>query len=296
LAIALVATLSAAGSSSAVQSSASVGPVLYDQFGNPAAGNPYDITSQDFEPSLDAADSEAADDFVITAGLVWKVDAIDLDGEYFSRDAETPVPTGFNVRFWANDAATNLPSTQASGSERLNQAYTSLGASPGDVQVTLSPPVMLPAGTWWVSVQARLDYGSPADTRQWFWHHRTVQSYQGAAWRNPGDLWHMNCPAFSRRGACQGSGQAPDEVFRLHGTDAPVTPPPPASTRCRVPMVVGRTLGRAATLILRAHCRVGRVTRRRSVRKKRGKVLAQSPRAGRSLEVGSRVNLVVGRR
>jgi hypothetical protein len=235
---------------------------------------------------------------VITAGLIWSVDAIDLDGEYFSRDAETPVPTGFNVRFWANDPATNLPSAQAAGSERLNQAYTSLGTSPGDVQVTLSPPVTLPPGTWWVSVQARLDYGSSAETRQWFWHHRTVEAYQGAAWRNPGGLLHMNCPTFSRRGPCQGSTEAPDEVFRLHGTDAPVTPPPPppASSRCRVPRVVGKRLGRAATLILGGHCRVGRVTRRHSVRKKRGKVLAQSPRAGRSLEVGSRVNLVVGRR
>jgi hypothetical protein len=205
------------------------------------------------------------------------------------------------VRFWANDPVTNLPSTQAAGSERLNQAYTSLGTAPGDVQVTLSPSVTLPAGTWWVSVQARLDYGSSAETRQWFWHHRTVQAYQGAAWRNPGGLLQMNCPAFSRRGPCQGSTDAPDEVFRLHGTDAPVTPPPPpppppASSRCRVPRVVGRTLGRAATLILRGHCRVGRVTRRQAVRKKRGKVLAQSPRAGRSLEVGSQVNLVVGRR
>ena len=276
-----------------------MGPVLYDQFGNPAAGAPYDIASQDFEPSMDAADSEAADDFVVTAGLVWTVDGIDLDGEYFSRDGEIPVPTGFNVRFWANDPATNLPSTQVAGSERLNQPYTSLGTSPGDVQVTLSPPVSLPAGTWWVSAQARLDYGSPANTRQWFWHNRTVQSYQGAAWRNPGNLLQMNCPAFARRGPCQGSTQAPDEVFRLHGTEAPVTPPPPpppASSRCLVPRVVGKTLGRAATLILRGHCRVGRVTRRHSVRKKRGKVLAQSPRAGRSLEVGSRVNLVVGRR
>jgi beta-lactam-binding protein with PASTA domain len=55
-------------------------------------------------------------------------------------------------------------------------------------------------------------------------------------------------------------------------------------------------LGRAATLILRAHCRVGRVARRHSVRRKRGKVLAQSPRAGKSLVLGARVNLVIGRR
>ena len=34
-----------------------------------------------------------------------------MDGEYFSRDGETPVPTGFNVRFYASDPTTNLPSS-----------------------------------------------------------------------------------------------------------------------------------------------------------------------------------------
>jgi hypothetical protein len=113
----------------------------------------------------------------------------------------------------------------------------------------------------------------------------------------------MSCPAWSRRGVCQaGSAAVPDEMFRLHGTAAPATgpppppPPPPPETRCRVPKVVGRTLGRAATLILRAHCRVGRVSRRHSVRRKRGKVLAQGPRAGKSLVLGARVKLVIGRR
>lgn len=246
---------------------------------------------------------------MIQDGVDWTIDAIDVDGEYFSRDGGPPVPTGFNVRFYANDPATSLPGPPAQGAERLNQAYASIGTSPGDVQVALSPPVDLGAGTWWVSVQARLDYGTSIDTRQWFWHHRTVQANQGAAWRNPGDLWHMNCLTFARRGACQGSAQSPDEVFRLHGNLAsvappppplppppPQPPPPPSPAGCLVPNVVGKTLGRAATLILRAHCRVDSVTRRHSVRRKRGKVLAQRPRAGRSLRVGARVRLVVGRR
>jgi len=303
LAIALIATLSAAVSPAAARSSASVGPVLFDQLDSPAVVNPYDVTSQDFETSLDGADSEAADDFAIQAGLNWMLDGIDVDGEYFDRDGEIPVPTGFNVRFYANDPATNLPSALAPGGERLNQPYTNLGTSPGDVQIALSPPVTLGAGTWWVSVQARLDYGSSTDTRQWFWHNRSLQTFQGAVWRNPGGLLQMNCPAWSRRSACQAnSGSVPDQMFRLHGTAAPATgpppppPPPPPSATCRVPKVVGRTVARAVTLILRAHCRVGRVARRHSVRRKRGKVIGQSPRGGKTLVVGSRVNLVVGRR
>jgi beta-lactam-binding protein with PASTA domain len=60
--------------------------------------------------------------------------------------------------------------------------------------------------------------------------------------------------------------------------------------------VIGLALARAETKIRRAHCRTGKVTRRRVARARRGKVVAQSPRAGRRLANGGRVNLVVGRR
>jgi hypothetical protein len=277
-----------------------VGPVLYDQFNSQATANPVDIASQDFEAALDGADSEAADDFVVPAGMTWSVDGIDVDGEYFSRDGTDSVPAGFHVRFWSNDASTSLPSGLFAA--RLSQTYTSLGDSPGDVQVAFDSPVALSAGTWWVSVQARLDYG--AGTHQWFWHNRTTQSNQGAAWQNPGGMLGMGCTGFSRRATCQGTTDAPDQALRLRGTAAtlggpppppPLPPPPPAPPRCRVPKVVGKKLGRAIPLILRAHCRVGRVSRRKSVRQRHGKVIAQSPRAGRSLPLNSRVRLVVGR-
>ena len=295
--------MSLADSSSAGPRALTVGPVLYDQLNGQTTTNPADISSQDFETSLDAADSEAADDFVVPAGLAWSIDGIDVDGEYFSRDGLDPVPVGFHVRFWSNDAATNLPSVLSA--ERLSQPYTAFGTAPGDVQVGLEAPVVLPEGTWWVSVQARLDYGP--GTHQWFWHNRIAQSGQGAAWKNPGDLLQTHCVLFARRSACQGTTDAPDQVFALHGTAAPAgapppppspppPPPPPAPPRCLVPRVVGKKLGRAIPLILRAHCRVGRISRRKSALRRHGKVLAQSPRAGRSLPFNSRVKLVVGRR
>jgi hypothetical protein len=289
--------VSASGSSSA---GLSVGPVLYDQLNVQATVNPVDVASQDFEPSLDGADSEAADDFVVPAGRTWSIDGIDADGEYFSRDAVDPVPSGFHVRFWSNGTATGLPSALADA--RVNQAYTSLGDSLGDVEVALDPPVVLPAGTWWVSVQARLDYGP--GTHQWFWHNRALQWNQGAAWQNPGGLVGLGCTTFTRRSTCQGTTGAPDQAFRLRGTASsaagppppPPPPPPPAPPpRCRVPNVIGKRLRRATPLILRSHCRVGRIARRKSARKRRGKVVAQSPRAGRRLPLNSRVKLVVGR-
>ena len=56
----------------------------------------------------------------------------------------------------------------------------------------------------------------------------------------------------------------------------------------------GMTLREARTRIRARHCSVGRIRRARSRRV--GRVIAQSPRPGRRLARGSRVNLVVGRR
>jgi len=44
----------------------STGFPLWDQYNNPATEPPVDINSQDFEPTLDASDNQAADDFVFT--------------------------------------------------------------------------------------------------------------------------------------------------------------------------------------------------------------------------------------
>jgi beta-lactam-binding protein with PASTA domain len=65
--------------------------------------------------------------------------------------------------------------------------------------------------------------------------------------------------------------------------------------RCKVPKVVGLRLKKARARIVRAHCRVGKVTKRFSTRRKKGRVLSQKPKPGRLLAAGARVNLVVGK-
>jgi PASTA domain len=75
----------------------------------------------------------------------------------------------------------------------------------------------------------------------------------------------------------------------------PPPPPPGPTTLCRVPRVVRKPLSRARRMLVRAHCRVGRVKRVRSRSFGRGVVLAQKPRAGRKLHAGTRVNLTVSR-
>jgi parallel beta-helix repeat protein len=93
------------------------------------------------------------------------------------------------------------------------------------------------------------------------------------------------------------------------GPPPPATPPPPPPTggvaaaaaqpqqvvgRCRVPNVKSRTLRRARKAIVRAGCRVGKVRSRYSSRRK-GRIISQSPRAGRPVRRGFRVNLVLSR-
>src|SRR5438874_169044 len=77
--------------------------------------------------------------------------------------------------------------------------------------------------------------------------------------------------------------------------DTTANPPPPP--RCAVPRVVGLRLATARKRITKANCRVGKV-RRAHVRTKRrvGRVIAQSPRAGTRHVAGTKVNLLVGRR
>jgi alpha-tubulin suppressor-like RCC1 family protein len=69
--------------------------------------------------------------------------------------------------------------------------------------------------------------------------------------------------------------------------------PPPVI--CLVPNVLGKLLAKAKARILKAHCRVGRITKKHSTSKKKGRVLAQSPKPGTKLEKGARVRLTVGK-
>jgi beta-lactam-binding protein with PASTA domain len=55
-------------------------------------------------------------------------------------------------------------------------------------------------------------------------------------------------------------------------------------------------LGAAKTKIRRAHCAVGRVKKHASARRRVGRVIGQTPRAGAVRARGAKVNLVVGRR
>jgi Tol biopolymer transport system component len=73
-------------------------------------------------------------------------------------------------------------------------------------------------------------------------------------------------------------------------------PPPPQVKSCRVPRVIGMRLAVARKKIANANCNTGSVRRVRAAKKRAGKVLSQSPKAGLVRPRATKVNLVVGRR
>ena len=72
-----------------------------------------------------------------------------------------------------------------------------------------------------------------------------------------------------------------------------VVTPPAAKVVCRVPSLIGLGLARAKIVIARARCTTGQVRRTSSTHVAKGRVIAQSPRAGRTLRKGARVDLTV---
>ena len=180
--------------------------VLWDQYNNPAN---FDVTSQDFEPAFDAFDAQGADDFVIPAGQTWSIEGVDVDGEYNGGPADS-----FHVFFYNNSAS--LPGTLVCS--RLANPFI-VGPTAGDAVITLTSPCALGAGTYWVSVMARQDFG-PAG--QWFWQNRTVQSGNPSAWQNPGGGWGTGCATWGVKTTCIPVQVGPDQVFRLNGIIVPV--------------------------------------------------------------------------
>lgn len=175
--------------------------VLWDQYDNDQGQG---ASSQDFETANDTFDSQAADDFVIPSEVSWSIESISAAGVYFNGSG--PAVT-FNVYFYAD--AGGLPGSLLAS--RVGQTYTNMGSP----IIALSSPVVLETGTYWVSVQARMDYSAGG---QWAWETRTVSTGNPAALQNPGGGF-----------ACSGGNgwvllttcvtdTGPDLMFRLNGT------------------------------------------------------------------------------
>ncbi|KAB2966143.1 MAG: hypothetical protein F9K18_06005 [Thermoanaerobaculia bacterium] len=183
--------------------------ILYDQTDNPGTNG---FPSQNFEPANNAFDNQGADDFVVPAGTTWLVDTVDVLGSYSAGGG--PVPN-VDVFFYAD--AAGLPGAEV---------FSALGVVPtdaaGDLSVTLPVAAALPAGHYWVSVIANMNF---TPNGQWFWSTRTIQANSPYAWRNPGGGFGTPCASWGAGAATcgVGGGIEPDALFRLQGNAASTT-------------------------------------------------------------------------
>lgn len=70
------------------------------------------------------------------------------------------------------------------------------------------------------------------------------------------------------------------------------TPVPPVS--CTVPALAGKTLKSARKKLAKAHCALGKVTKKKGVTARTGKVVKQSPKPGTVLASGAEVKVTLG--
>lgn len=181
--------------------------VLYDQTDNPSING----TPSQYFPDFGGG-GYTADDFVVPSGEMWSIEQLFILGSYSAGDGPAP---DWDVNIYADNAG-SPGSLVASAS-----AVVATSDVAGDVTLDLSPALSLSAGTYWLSVNANMAYG--ANTEQWFWTARTVQTGQPYYWQDPLNLFATGCtswmPGASVCGV--GGGVDPDILFQISGTSTP---------------------------------------------------------------------------
>ena len=186
--------------------------ILYDQYDNNAGVATLSATFTDFPNSS----SDLADDFVVPGGQTWNVDSIDADGVYFNGAGPA---TDWNVFIYTDSAG--LPGTQIFSA--TNIPIVEVGTT---FTANLTPAAVLGAGTYWIEIQANMTFGTQGE---WGWSDRTVQSNEGAAFRNPGGDFGCGTD-WVRKPVCVPTTGGPDQVYRLNGTTGGGGTPSPTPT------------------------------------------------------------------
>ncbi|MCI0732046.1 MAG: hypothetical protein L0332_35720 [Chloroflexi bacterium] len=170
------------------------------------------MNSQNFEAAYDSLDSQAADDFTVPPidGL-WIVRRIRVSGKYTAGPVSTGPVDSINVWFYAD--ANGRPG--ATLFSRTNVAPWG-GLNSGDFTFDLNPGLVLPAGTYWISVQGNMN----TSAGRWNWQLRTAANWQDATWRNPNNGTGMNCLTWDVVANCS-TFTEPDLGFELKGFKAP---------------------------------------------------------------------------
>jgi hypothetical protein len=185
--------------------------VLLDQ--STAGSGPPTPPLSSYDVSGDTASAQAADDFTVPAGKVWRIDSVVAIGAGAIMNPST------NLFIYPNSGS--LPGAPA--------VFSQLGVAASgqtDLTVPVTGGAAIPAGMYWLSVQTA---GS-----SWFWTADSAEHGSPAAWRNPSGVVGPACTTqFKPFNDCAGVPGSKSLLFRINGTEAdaptaPVTPPQPA--------------------------------------------------------------------
>jgi hypothetical protein len=172
------------------------GAVLYDQT---SAGSGQGVFS-------------IADDFTVPAGQSWTIQSVFADG---INDLNALNIGAMTVHLYATAGST--PGAQLFAAQGVIPVQ---GPADDYAVPTVGAPPLGP-GTYWVSVQANVDYPSQI----WDWSTRTVLSGSPAVIDTP---VVAGCTRWTVRGSlvplpCPTAQGGPDQLFRLDGVSTPVT-------------------------------------------------------------------------
>ncbi len=180
--------------------------LLYDQYDTIGANI---ITSQDFEAINDSFDTEAADDFIVPAGVSWTLSSLIIGGAYYNGFG--PANT-VNVKIYTDK---NHAPKKLLYSDSVIPSFDTLGT----FILNLTNPIQLCSGTYWLEVQVQMDF---AIGGQWGWGERAIQSNSESVWKNPMGGFGTPCTNWGARVTSCLVGTDPDFLFVLYGTIDPV--------------------------------------------------------------------------
>src|SRR5437868_4896308 len=217
-----ILALTAASASAAWHPSAFVKPgnihpvtpttgVLYSQNSNFGYGiDSQNFTSGSFSASYNSA---AADDFVVPAGHVWKISALDVTGVFYNGSGPA---TSEIVTFYRNDHG-------RPGRVKRSFTLTCNLAPQAGYDCTLPKKAGVPLGfkggaggrEYWLSFVVNCSFVGGCG--QWGWVQNTVTHNKPGQWENPGNGFGTNCTTWTNTSSCI-AGAADDYAFDLVGT------------------------------------------------------------------------------
>lgn len=160
------------------------------------------IVSQNFESSFDAYDAQGADDFKLKKTC--KLKTVTVAGAYFGGYGPAD---SVNVTFYKDSKG--KPGKVVKDFQ--NASYTDTS---GTGNFTIKTKGSLAKGSYWVSVQANMDFASGGE---WGWNTNNTVRGNPATWQNPGNGFGSGCTKYGTAlTTCIASGEGGDFTFQLN--------------------------------------------------------------------------------